>query len=210
MDKETGGKTSDELTRLLEAGVRMSGRDKEEMIALRQNLSPDLYQAVIAGLESGMARARASTAPDFEKVLPNIDSPDADPLEGVMDTSAPEASLGERPARRERRGRRRLSSAEIADADYRQKSTFLAGLRRNMALEDAGLQSFRNRPDSSEMPPAGPNMTRGVPPLEQMSSRPQPRPYTEGPMSSTEDYYAATRRSADPMVRGAGMRFRPR
>jgi hypothetical protein len=183
---------------------------RQAMETLRRNLEPDLYEAAAQGVREGMAKARAMKAPDYDPVLPDIDSPSRDPLEGVLDTSKPEASLGERPARRARRGRRRLSSAELADEDYRRASAFFAGMRRNMALEDAGLQSYRNPIVSSEMDPPRPNMTRGIPSLEQMSSRPQPRPYTEGPMSSTEGYYDSTRNSPDPRVRGAGMRFRPR
>lgn len=172
-----------------------------------------------ASLEDAITRAVNEA---LSARLANIEDPMRDPLEDVLDTSAPEASLGERdpqqsPAVR-MRPRRRRSGRDTSSDPGRE---FLRQLREktmtNRQLQREGMQSYeepgsfaRNERLLAEEGGYSPAMSFAPPTLEQMSSRPQPRPYTEGPMSSTEGFYGATRNSSDPRVRGAGMRFRPR
>lgn len=188
---------------------------EDRLRAVTTGLDKELKDEIMAAFEEAMGRNRPLRYPvNTDDPLANIDDPGRDPLEGVMDTSAPEASLGERPrASRPRRRARRPATGDSLDAETRRNLAFIrqlqAKIRYNAALDDAGLQSFYE-PDYSRDIPGPETMSRMPPTLEQMSSRPRPRPYTEGPMSSTANFYEATRNSPDPMVRGLGMRYRPR
>lgn len=214
----------DELDRLMASGVRLSQRDAEALRALQDKLGPRVYNAALEGLAAGRRRVAEEAAPAAEPddPLANIDSPDRDPLEGVLDTSKPEASLGERgpqqpPAARMRPTRRRAGRGAAASPEMDFLRKLRERTRYNEQLQREGMQSYYE-PESfnsveleqAEAGGSSPAMSFAPPTLEQMSSRPRPRPYTEGPMSSTEGFYGATRNSSDPRVRGAGMRFRPR
>lgn len=184
---------------------------------LTRDLPADLAGQIRDAFESAVARATGKPRyqPDTEDRLANIEDRNRDPLEGVLDTSAPERSLGERP-RRARGSRRRPAGAESNPT-----MAFLRRLRettqRNEQLQREGMHSYyepesfnRAELDAAEEGGYSPAMSFAPPSLESMSSRPRPPAYTEGPMSSTEGFYEATRRNPNPMVRGLGMRYRPR
>ena len=171
-----------------------------------------------ASLEDAITRAVNEA---LSARLANIEDPMRDPLEDVLDTSAPEASLGERAPQQPRaarmRPRRRAGRTAAASPEMEFLRRLRGETRYNERLQREGMQSYYE-PESfnsteleqAEAGGSSPAMSFAPPTLEQMSSRPRPRPYTEGPMSSTEGFYGATRNSPDPRVRGAGMRFRPR
>ena len=187
---------------------------EDRLRKLTEGLDVDLAEAIRSAFAEATGKPRPLRYPvDTEDRLANIEDDSRDPLEGVVDTSAPERSLGERP----RRARRRRP----AEAESYPGMAFLRRLRdstrRNEQLQREGMQSYyepegfnRVELDRAEEGGYSPAMSFAPPTLEQMSSRPQPRPYTEGPMSSTANFYEATRNSPDPMVRGLGMRYRPR
>lgn len=186
---------------------------------LTRDLAPELADRIRSAFDAALASAKGKLRypVDTEDRLANIENADRDPLEGVVDTSAPERSLGERPRRA--RGRRRRPAPR--DPEFSPGLEFLRALRDktryNEQLQREGMQSFeepgsflraeRERAESGGYSPA---MSFAPPSLESMSSRPRPPAYTEGPMSSTEGFYEATRRNPNPMVRGLGMRYRPR
>ena len=207
-----------ELTQLLE---RLGQRDREVLRQFVDGLDPSLTRAANEGLAEGLSRVEAMGRPEPDDPLADIDSPDRDPLEGVLDTSKPEASLGERAPQRPPAARMRQRRRRPVDPEFSPGLEFLRGVRDktrgNEKLQREGMQSYdepmdfnRRELERAEEGGYSPAMSFAPPTLEQMSSRPRPRPYTEGPMSSTEGFYGATRNSPDPRVRGAGMRFRPR
>ena len=186
---------------------------------LTRDLPADLAGQIRDAFESAVAGSTGKPRyqPDTEDRLANIEDRNRDPLEGVLDTSAPERSLGERPRRA--RGRRRRPAPR--DPEFSPGLEFLRRLRDktryNEQLQREGMQSFEdpetfNRYELERAEEGGysPAMSFAPPSLESMSSRPRPPAYAEGPMSSTEGFYEATRRNPNPMVRGLGMRYRPR
>lgn len=184
---------------------------------LTKDLAPNLAEQIRSAFDAAVASAKGKLRypVDTEDRLANIEDADRDPLEGVVDTSAPERSLGERPRRA--RGRRRRPAGVESDPGMAFLRRLRESTRRNEQLQREGMQSYYepedfNRVELERAEEGGysPAMSFAPPSLESMSSRPRPPAYTEGPMSSTEGFYEATRRNPNPMVRGLGMRYRPR
>lgn len=182
---------------------------EEKLRNLTEGLGPELADAIRSVFAEATGSRRELRYPvDTEDRLANIESRSRDPLEGVLDTSAPEASLGERP-RRARRGRRR---AQPVDSEFSPGMAFLRRLRestrRNEQLQREGMQSYYepedfNRVELERAEEGGysPAMSFAPPSLESMSSRPRPPTYTEGPMSSPANVYAGARNSPNPSPR---------
>lgn len=178
---------------------------EERLRALTDNLDVDLADAIRSAFAEATKKPQPLRYPvDTEDRLANIEDRNRDPLEGVLDTSAPERSLGERP----RRARRRRPAGAESDPGMAFLRRLRESTRRNEQLQREGMQSYYepedfNRVELERAEEGGysPAMSFAPPSLESMSSRPRPPTYTEGPMSSPANVYAGARNAPNPSPR---------